>query len=99
MIKEFRKDQKIWFANEKRPYKVRAFNERYAICTKPFNLRQTIFYSIIDIKENVRSTENLVFGYGFETDMECEEALERLIKGVSELSRRNKIELDVLKFN
>jgi len=33
---------KIWFAGEKHPYKVRARNERYLICTKPFNLRHAV---------------------------------------------------------
>lgn len=52
--------QKIWFASEKKPYKVKAFNERFVICTKPFNLQKTVFYTIIDLQEDIRGTENYI---------------------------------------
>jgi len=90
-----KKGERIWFDDEKRPYKVRAGNERYTICTKPFNPKKTVIYSIIDWVERKRSTENLIFCMGFETDEECEEALQRLIEGKSELSKRNQIDLFV----
>lgn len=47
----FKRGQKIWFEGEKRPYTVRACDERFAICTKPFNLRKTVLYTIIDKKQ------------------------------------------------
>lgn len=84
---------KIYFVEEKRPYKVRACNERYLICTKPFNLQKTVFYTIVDLEEQIRGTENTVFCLGFLTDKECEEALIRFQNGESEVSRRNRIEL------
>ena len=49
---------KVWFAEEKRPYRIRAMGERYAVCTKPFNPRHTVLYTVIDIVEQVRGTEN-----------------------------------------
>jgi len=90
-----RKGERIWLDDEKRPYKVRTGNKRYTICTKPYNPKKTVIYSIIDWAERKRSTENLILCMGFETDEQCEEALQRLINGESELSRRNQIDLFV----
>lgn len=89
--------QLIWFRSEKRPYRVRACNGRFAVCTKPFNLQKTVFYTIIDLKEQVRGTENLVFCQGFESDQDCQEALERLESEESEVSHRNRVWLDIVK--
>lgn len=50
MMKKYNKGQKIWFAEEKRPYMIRACNERYLICTKPFNLQpKTVMYTSVSI--------------------------------------------------
>ncbi len=84
---------KIHFAEEKRPYTVRAVNDRFAICTKPFNPKRTFLYTIVDFKERVRGTENLIFCMGFETDEQCREALARLCSGESAVSHRNRIPL------
>ena len=92
-----RKGEKIWFNSEKKPYTVRAGNERYSICTKPFNFQKTVLYTIVDWVEKVRGAENLIFCMGFETDEECEEALRRLIDGESEVSSRNRVDLIVTK--
>jgi len=70
--------QRIWFAEEKKPYRVRCRSDRYLICTKPANLWKTVFYTIIDLKENIRGAENVIFGFGAETDKECQEMLDRL---------------------
>lgn len=86
---------KIWFGRDKRPYHVKACNERFAICTKPFNLQKTVLYTICDWEKGIRGTENLVFCMGFETTEGCEEALERLTSGESEVSQRNYVELDI----
>ena len=85
---------KIWFVGEKRPYKVRARNERYLICTKPFNLRHTVLYTVVDLKEQIRGTENLIFGFGAETDRQCREMAERL-DNETEVSHRNRVALEV----
>lgn len=69
---------RIWFAEEKRPYRVRARGERYLVCTKPHNPMRTVIYTVIDLVEGCRGTENLVFGMGAETDEECEQMLARL---------------------
>ena len=60
---KFNKGQKIWFAEEKRPYTIRACNERYLICTKPFNLQpKTVMYTIVDLEEEIRATDGYRIG-------------------------------------
>lgn len=94
---KLKKGDKVWFPGQKQGYTVRVRNHRYIICTKPFNLRKTVIYTIIDMKEQIRGTENLIFCMGFETDKQCEEALQRLIKGESEITRRNRVPLVIEK--
>lgn len=87
--------KKIKFLEEKQAYTIQSQNERYLICTKPFNLKKTVLYTIVDLKEEIRGTENLVFGMGFETKEDCDEALYRLVNNESEISRRNRINLNI----
>jgi hypothetical protein len=54
-------------------------------------------YTIIDFQQQVRGTEDLIFCMGFETDQQCEEALQRLVEGKSEISRRNRVKLVIEK--
>lgn len=69
---------RVKFRSEVQRYTVQASDERFAICTKPFNPRRTVLYSIIDFVEGVRGPEDLVFGMGAETRQQCEEMLDRL---------------------
>ena len=85
---------KIKFKGEKQKYTVQASNGVYAVCTKPFNAKKTVLYTIISHLENVRGTENLIFGMGAETKEQCEEMLERLTQGETEVSHRNRVPLD-----
>lgn len=90
---------KVKFKKEKQKYTIQAINNRYAICTKPFNAQKTVLYTIISLKEKIRGTENLIFCNGFETKKQCEEALDRLENGISEISHRNRINLDIESIN
>lgn len=92
---KFYDGQKVKFKSEKQRYTVICSSKRYAICTKLFNAKHTVFYTIIDQKENVRGAENLIFGMGAETKEQCMEMLIRLLDGDSEVSHRNRIELDI----
>lgn len=87
--------KKIKFLEEKRPYQIQSENDRYLICTKPFNLKKTVIYTIVDLKEQIRGTENLIFCMGFETKELCDEALVRLESGETEITRRNRIGLNI----
>jgi hypothetical protein len=90
------KGDKIWFVEEKRPYTIRTRNKRFLICTKPFNPKRTVLYTIVDLEKQIRGTENLVFCMGYESDEDCNEALIRLETGESEISHRNNIPLKIL---
>jgi len=87
---------KIKFEEEKRPYRIRALGKRYAICTKPFNPKKTVLYTIVDFVDKIRGTENLVFGLGAETDKQCKEMLNRIETGYTEVSYRNRIDLNII---
>lgn len=95
-MKEYNSGDKIYFIEEKRPYTIIACNKRFLVCTKPYNPKHTVLYTIVDLKENIRGTENLIFGISFGTKEDCEEALERLTNGETEVSYRNRIELNII---
>lgn len=88
---------RVKFAEEKQRYTIQARDERYIICTKPFNLQRTVLYTIICLRERIRGTDNLVFGYGYETREECQSRLADLNKekNPTEISYRNRIPLIV----
>ena len=87
---------KIKFAEEKRAYTIRCSTPRFAVCTKPFNPKRTVLYTIVDFVDEIRGTENLIFGHGAETDEQCQAMLSRITSGETEISRRNRIPLNVV---
>ena len=87
---------KLYFLEEKRPYSIRALGKRYAVCTKPFNPKSTVLYTIVDFEKQIRGTENLIFCLGTETDERCEKMLQRLENGETEISCRNYIDLNIV---
>lgn len=86
---------KIKFLSEKQKYTVQASNRFYSVCTKPFNAKKTVIYTVVDWYNQIRGTENLIFGMGAETKEQCEEMLERLTNAESDISSRHWQELDV----
>ena len=80
---EYRVGQKIYFKEEKKPYKIRACDERFLICTKPYNFRkETVIYTIVDLKENVRGRDGYAFGpYSYYKQDDCDIYLKELQKG------------------
>lgn len=89
---------KLWFKGEKQGYTVRASDCTFAVCTKPFNARKTTLYTIVDWEQGIQGAENLVFGMGAETDQECEEMLQRLSSGESEVSGRRYTAIKLVKY-
>ena len=89
---------KIKFLSEKQRYTVQASNRFYSVCTKPFNAKKTVIYTVIDWYNQIRGTENLVFGMGAETKEQCEEMLDRLTNAESDVSSRHWQQLDIEKF-
>lgn len=86
---------KVYIPTDKRPYTVKARDDRYIICTKPFNAKHTVLYFIIDLLNKWRAPDNMIFCHGYETDEDCVERLEELQDGTIELSRRRGIPLDI----
>jgi hypothetical protein len=86
---------KVYVPNEKRPYRVRIRDERYIICTKPFNPQRTVLYFIVDLVDRWRGPDNMIFCFGYESDEDCKERLKELQEGRIELSVRRGIPLDI----
>ena len=86
---------KIYIPGEKRPYTVQCRDDRYIICTKPFNLRHTVRYFIIDLVDKLRAPDDRVFCFGYETAEQCRDRLIDLQCGEMFLSQRRGVPLDV----
>lgn len=96
---------KIWFAGEKRPYTIQACDRNFLICTKPFNLKHTVQYTIVSFLHNIRGADNYWRSGGYfdySKREECEKAL-RALNGdteegiVYEISHRNYVELKIIR--
>lgn len=86
---------KVCIPDQKKPFRVKARDDRYIICTKPFNPKHTVIYFIIDLVKKWRAPDNMIFCSGYETDEQCQERLVELQQGKIELSRRRGIPLDI----
>lgn len=80
---------RIWFAEDKRPYTVQARDDRFLVCTKPFAAKKTVLYTIVDLHTEMRGTDGFVFGLGYETRADCDDALTTIVKHGEGISRRN----------
>ena len=96
---------KIYFAEEKRPYTISACDKRFLICTKQYNLKpKTVIYTIVDLKEGIRGTDNYSIGWcDYYKTEDCKEMLKELQEASSEptiegtyISRKNRIELNIV---
>jgi hypothetical protein len=86
---------KVYIPDQKRPFVVKARDDRYIICTKPFNPKKTVLYFIVDLVNKRRAPDNMIFCSGYETDEDCQERLHELENGQIELSWRHGINLDI----
>lgn len=75
-LEPLRVGDRVRFAEESQRYVVRAVTRagRFAICTKPFNLRNTVLYTVIDFERGVRGRDNY-YGLGYETDDQIADVL------------------------
>lgn len=80
----------FWGESYRVKWRVRAVSStgRFAICTKPYNLRRTVLYTIVDFVRQVRGPDDLIFGHGYETQEDIDEALAGLEAGDLEVSYR-----------
>jgi hypothetical protein len=95
--------QRIKFAEEKQSYKIVAANERYLICTKPFNLQKTYLYTIVDLEGKRRGPDNMIFGpqYDYNDPRQARQAIrdlmgiKRVIVKCLDISHRRDCELNI----
>ena len=99
MLNNIKIDDKIKFTEEKGRYTVQARNSSFIICTKPYNPKRTVIYTIIDVVMGIRNRDNLVFCMGYETREQCEARLDELTKGKMELSHRKPLTVNIEKVN
>lgn len=97
---------KIYFEEEKKPYTIRACDERFLICTKPFNPQHTVQYTIVDLVDGIRGADNYWKMGGFvdyKDQIECERMLRALNGDCDEqdkpvmISYKNRIGLHIVK--
>ena len=86
---------KVYILTHVNPFRVQARDDRFIICTKPFNLKRTVLYFIVDLKTKRRGPENMIFCSGYNTREQCEERLKELQEGKITVSRRHGIDLDL----
>ena len=88
---------KLKFAEEKQMYTIRARNDRYLVCTKPFNPKRTVLYTIIDLIEGIRGTNDFILNpYNYELAEDCQQCLKDITSGEAKISSRNKIPLKIV---
>lgn len=80
---------KVKFANTRHPWTVRAVTRagRFAILTKPFNLRRTVLYTVVDFDRGVRGVDDH-YGLGYETDDQITAALAMFQATEDDLARK-----------
>lgn len=85
--------QRVYFAEEARPYTVQAVSAsgRYAACTKPFAARRTVLYCVVDVVDEVRGVDNsLGNSLGYVTPEQCAEAVALFESGEFGFSERRR---------
>lgn len=78
---------KIKFADEKGKYVIRECNDRYLICTKPYNFKKTFFYTIVDLERNIRGADNYYTKFDYMDPKELKQAMIELMNGKLEIGR------------
>lgn len=80
--------------SEKQRYTVQAFDDRFSICTKPFNAQSTYLYFVADLESGMRGPTNWPYGLPFteelDTTVGAGKLLAMLITGEATHSSRNR---------
>lgn len=82
---------RIKFAEERAGYTVQAVSAsgRWAACTRPFPLRRTVIYTLLDTVNMLRGVDNSIGNsLGYETRQDCEEVVAQFERGEFEYSHR-----------
>jgi len=80
MKHDLKRGDRIWLQGEKRSFYVRALNERFVVCTRPYaTVRQLADACVLDFEKQVRGR---VFGIlKSSAPIHCKEILEARITG------------------
>lgn len=102
---KYKVGDKVKFKSEKQRYTIMACDERFIIAQKPFNARKTYIYTLVDLKGQLRSSDNYYCRYDYNKREGCLEALKELNKQAKEefpdfwLSYRRHLDLDIEKID
>lgn len=80
--------ERVRVDGERTAYIAQCVSDRFVVCTKPFNLRHTVLYFVIDKDRDIRGPDNDVFCMGYETKEQCIDRLKDLNKGIIGVSLR-----------
>ncbi|WP_256261648.1 hypothetical protein [Rhodococcus sp. 1139] len=58
------------------------------ILTSPFNLRKTVYYTILDTERGVRGPDDRMFSNGYESDSDIADRMRELVAGDIQVNRR-----------
>jgi hypothetical protein len=94
-----KRGDKVKLNQFKQRFTVQAASENFAILTKPFNLKKTYSYTILDFRKNLRNRDNQVFGFWEDYDNKegATIALDALEKGEIEISHKGPLPIDIEK--
>lgn len=87
---------RIRFAEERQYYTVRGRSERFLICTRPFKLRDTVLYCIVDFNRQARGPGDKLFNGPYETDDHITDRMHELMSGRLGVSYRHDIPLVIV---
>lgn len=91
----------IKFKSEKQRYTIRACDDRFIIATKPFNLKRTYLYTIIDLEEGIRGADNWYCKFDYSDPEEAKKCIQLLnldpLRGFNSvsISFRSRMDLDI----
>lgn len=80
-------------------YTIKAIGYPFIICTRPYNFKSTVFYTILDFEKGIRNRHNLIFNpYDFKKQEDINKCLNDLLNKTDEieLSHRNYEDLEIL---
>ena len=84
---------KIQWKGQKIRFKVIARNDNFIIITRPYNIKKTFEYSILDLEYMECNKDNYYCRYNYQDIEECKKALEEL-QQTREEEKRTKIKSD-----
>ena len=94
---KLKRGYRVWFDGEKRPYTVYARNRHLIACVKPFSLKKTYLYAIVDVRAGVRGTDGFVFSPGWSNEDESKESLKMMHRQGGQVSHRNRVPLVIVR--